>query len=258
MRAIAVDDEIYMLQTLLEAVEASADIESVQAFSSSAEALAYVEANKIDVAFLDVNMRGMGGLMLAERINELQPKCKIVFCTGYSEYAVSAFRLHVSGYLMKPITVEAVQKEIDHIKNVKKTEKVLTVKCFGNFEVLHNGEILPFKRTKSKEIFAVLVDRGGSGMTAKQICAILFPDDTDDTKNVAYLRQLILDLKNTLKEVGAEEVLQHDTPYYRIDTNKIQCDYLSYLETGRPEYLGAYMMQYSWAEDTGATLQFKK
>ena len=63
---------------------------------------------------------------------------------------VSAFQLHVSGYLMKPITPEAVQKEIDHIKGVKATEELLTIKCFGNFEVLHNGEVLPFKRKKAK------------------------------------------------------------------------------------------------------------
>ena len=196
--------------------------------------------------------------MLAEKILEVRPKCKIVFCTGYEEYAVSAFQLHASGYLMKPITAEAVQKEIDHIKDVKTVEKHLTVKCFGNFEVLHKGVILPFKRTKTKELFAVLVDRNGAGMTAKQICATLFPDDTDDVKNVAYLRQLFLDLKTTLKSVGAEDVLQHDTPYYRINTEKIKCDYLSYLETGRPEFHGEYMMQYSWAEETGAMLQNKK
>ena len=258
MRAIAVDDELYMLENLAEAVSASPDIESVRSFSVCSAALAYVEENPVDIAFLDINMRGIGGLMLAEKIIEVRPGCKIVFCTGYEEYAVSAFRLHASGYLMKPITPDAVQKEIDHIKNVKAAEKHLTVKCFGNFEVLHNGEILPFKRTKTKEIFAILVDRSGSGMTAKQICAILFPDDTDDAKNVAYLRQLILDLKNTLKGVGAEDVLQHDTPYYRIDTAKIQCDYLSYLETGRPKFHGEYMIQYSWAEETGAMLQFKK
>jgi hypothetical protein len=41
-------------------------------------------------------------------------------------------------------------------------------------------------------------------MTAKQICTVLFPDNTDDSKNAAYLRQLVLDLKNTLKAVGAE------------------------------------------------------
>ena len=258
MRAIAVDDEIYMLEPLQEAVSASSDIETVEAFSSCSAALAYATENPIDIAFLDINMRGIGGLGLAEKLLELQPQCKIVFCTGYEEYAVSAFQLHVSGYLMKPITVEAVQKEIDHIKGVKATEKLLNIRCFGNFEVFYNGEILPFKRKKAKELLAVLVDRNGSGMTAKQICAILFPNDVDDTKNAAYLRQLMLDLKNTLKMIRAEHVLRHDTPYYRIDTNLVKCDYLSFLETGRPEFRGEYMTQYSWAEETCAMLQFKK
>ena len=95
-------------------------------------------------------------------------------------------------------------------------------------------------------------------MTAKQLCAILFPDDTDDGKSAAYLRQLVLDLKNTLKLIHAEEVLKHETPYYRIDTNLIRCDYHSFLETGKPNFYGEYMTQYSWAEETCAMLQFKK
>ena len=258
MKAIAVDDEIYMLETLQEAVSASSDIEVVDAFSSCSAALAYATENPVDIAFLDISMRGIGGLGLAEKLLALQPRCKIVFCTGHEEYAVSAFQLHVSGYLMKPITAEAVQKEIDHIKGVKATEKLLSIQCFGNFEVLHNGESLRFKRRKAKELLAVLVDRNGSGMTAKQICAMLFPEDTDDTKNAAYLRQLVLDLKNTLKTIRAEDVFKHDTPYYRIDTNLVRCDYLSFLETGKPEFHGEYMTQYSWAEETCAMLQFKK
>ena len=258
MKAIAVDDEIYMLENLQEAVSVSSDIETVEAFFSCSAALAYATENPIDIAFLDINMRGIGGLGLAEKLLELQPNCKIVFCTGHEEYAVSAFQLHVSGYLMKPITPEAVQKEIDHIKGVKATEKLLTIRCFGNFEVFHNGEVLPFKRKKAKELLAVLIDRNGSGMTAKQICVILFPADTDDTKNSAYLRQLVLDLKNTLKTIRAEDVFKHDTPYYRVDTNLVRCDYLSFLETGKPEFHGEYMTQYSWAEETCAMLQFKK
>ena len=258
MKAIAVDDEIYMLETLQEAVSASADIDVVEAFSSCSAALAYVTEHPVDVAFLDINMRGIGGLGLAEKLLALQPRCKIVFCTGYEEYAVSAFQLHVSGYLMKPITPEAVQKEIDHIKGVRATEKLITIRCFGNFEVFHNGEVLSFKRKKAKELLAVLTDRNGAGMTAKQICTMLFPEDTDDTKNAAYLRQLVLDLKNTLKTIHAEEVLKHDTPYYRMDTNLVRCDYFSFLETGKPEFYGEYMAQYSWAEATCAMLQFKK
>ena len=258
MKAIAVDDELYMLENLEEAIRASSDISQVECFSTCSAALAYATDHPVDVAFLDINMRGIGGLGLAEKLIELQPRCKIVFCTGYGEYAVSAFQLHVSGYLMKPITAEAIQKEIDHIKGVKATEKLLTIKCFGNFEVLYNGETLPFKRKKAKELLAVLVDRNGAGITTKQICAILFPEHTDDTKNAAYLRQLILDLKKTLKMIRAEEVLQHDTPFYRIDTDLVKCDYFCFLETGKPEFYGEYMTQYSWAEETCALLQFKK
>jgi two-component SAPR family response regulator len=260
MIAIAVDDEALMLRALVRAISVSPDITDVVNFSDCEKALEYVKDHSVNVAFLDINMRGMGGLALATKIIELRPDCKIVFCTGYEEYAIPAFKLHASGYLMKPISAEDVQAEIDNIKGVQQKEKRLRVKCFGNFEVFAyaNDEPLQFKRSKTKELFAYLVDRNGAGMTAKQICAILFPDDTDDNKNVAYLRQLVLDLKTTLKTVGAENVLCHDTPCYRVDTKLLKSDYISYLETGKPEFHGEYMSQYSWAEETCAMLLFKK
>ena len=254
MKAIAVDDEILMLGALVKAISASPDISEVTKFSDCEKALEFVKTNPLDIAFLDINMRGMGGLALAEKILAERPDCKIIFCTGYEEYAVSAFKLHASGYLMKPISAEDVQAEINNIKGIRQKEKPLTVKCFGNFEVYAKDEKLVFKRLKTKELFAFLVDSNGAGMTAKQICAVLFPDDTDDVKNASYLRQLVMDLKNTLKSVGAEGVLRHETPCYRVDTTLIQCDYISYLETGKPEFRGEYMMQYSWAEETCAML----
>ena len=254
MIAIAVDDEVLMLGALVKAINASRDIREVTQFSDCEEALGFVKTHPVDIAFLDINMRGMGGLALAENIVAACPKCKIVFCTGYEEYAIPAFKLHASGYLMKPISAKDVQTEIDNIKGVRQKEKLLTVNCFGNFEVYANGEKLMFKRLKTKELFAYLVDRKGAGMTAKEICVVLFPDDTDDTKNSAYLRQLVLDMKSTLKAVGAENVFRHEKPYYRIDTSLLQCDYLTYLETGKPEFHGEYMMQYSWAEETCAVL----
>ena len=258
MIAIAVDDEPLMLGALTKAIKASPDISSVASFTSCEEALDFIKSNPADIAFLDINMRGMGGLSLAEKIIGFCADCKIVFCTGYEEYAIPAFKLHASGYLMKPISAEDVQGEIDNIKGIRQKAKLLTVKCFGNFEVYAKNEALVFKRLKTKELFAFLIDRNGARMTAKQICAVLFPDDTDDTKNSAYLRQLVMDLKNTLRAVGAEAVLCHETPCYRIDTNLVKCDYFSHLETGKPEFHGEYMTQYSWAEDTCAMLLFKK
>ena len=258
MIAIAVDDEALMLGALVAAIDASPDIAEVTKFSDCDEALEFVSKNNIDIAFLDINMRGMGGLALAQKILAVRPGCKIVFCTGYQEYAIPAFKLHASGYLMKPISAEDVQAEIDNIKGLRQLERPLTVKCFGNFEVYAKNEKLSFKRLKSKELFAFLIDRNGVSMTAKQICAVLFPDDTDDNKNAAYLRQLVLDLKNTLRSVGAEGVLCHETPCYRVNTNLIKCDYISHLESGKPEFFGEYMTQYEWAEETCAMLQFKK
>ena len=258
MIAIAVDDEVLMLSALVSAVKASPDISEVANFSDCETALEFIKYNTVDIAFLDINMRGMGGLTLAEKIIDICPDCKIVFCTGYEEYAIQAFKLHVSGYLLKPILAEDVQCEIDNIKRGLQKEKLLTVKCFGNFEVYVKNELLLFKRLKTKELFAFLVDRKGEKVTAKQISAALFHDDTDDTKNVSYLRQLVMDLKKNLKKLGAEAVLCHESPYYYIDTTLLNCDYISYLETGKPEFHGEYMTQYSWAEETCAKFLFEK
>ena len=255
MIAIAVDDEHPMLQALAEAVEASPDIQQLHTFSSCSSALEWLETNAANVAFLDISMRGMGGLALAEKIGQLQPGCKIIFCTGYEQYALDAIQLHCSGYLIKPITAQAVQKELDHIKLQPMSGKKLTVKCFGTFEVLHNGRPLTFKRTKAKELLAVLVDRNGAGMTGKQICAVLWPDDSDDSKNMDYFRHLVRDLRNTLDTAGVGSVLCHEQYQYRIDPAQINCDYHNYLQYGTPAFFGEYMTQYSWAEDTCGLLR---
>ena len=250
MIAITVDDERPMLKALTDIVKSSPDIEAVYDFSACTAALEWISKNSVGIAFLDINMRGMGGLALAEKITEIQPECKIVFCTGYEEYALNAIQLRCSGYLMKPITQEAVQKEIDHIKSKNASVSLLDVKCFGNFEVLKNGEALNFKRSKAKELFAVLIDRNGAGMTGKQICAVMWPENTDDVKNMDYLRHLVGDLKKALAQVGAEKVFCQEGYNYRIDTTRINCDYHNFLKTGKPQFHGEYMTQYSWAEDT--------
>ena len=250
MIAITVDDERPMLNALTDIVKSSPDIKEVYAFSACSTAIEWISQNSADIAFLDINMRGMGGLALAEKITEIQPDCKIVFCTGYEEYALNAIQLRCSGYLMKPITPEAVQKEIDHIKSKNPSVSLLDVKCFGNFEVLKNGEPLAFKRTKAKELFAVLVDRNGAGMTGKQICAVIWSENTNDVKNMDYLRHLVGDLKKALAQVGAERVFCQDGYNYRIDPTRINCDYHKFLKTGKPQFHGEYMTQYSWAEDT--------
>ena len=251
MIAIAVDDEYLMLKALTTAISASPDVSSVVEFQSCTAVLEWLGENYADVAFLDISMRGMGGLALAKKIAELQPDCKIVFCTGYSEYAFDAIQLRCSGYLIKPITKEAVQRELDHIKG-ENPHPSLKIRCFGNFDVFVSGKELVFKRMKTKELFAYLVDRRGAGVNTKEICAVLWEEDDDKKQN--YVRQLIMDLRSALKTAGISDILKYANGGYSIDIKDAECDYYSYLNTGTPKFHGEYMTQYSWAESTCAML----
>ena len=256
MIAITVDDERPMLEQLSQAVKASPDVFSVSEFTACTEALEWAKKTPVDIAFLDISMRGMGGMALSEKLLKLRPQCKIIFCTGYSEYAVDAFQMHVSGYLMKPITAEAVQREIDYIKGEKKLEKKLVIQCFGNFEVFSNGKPLTFRRSKARELLAFLIDRRGSGVTARQACTRLW-EEGDDARKMNYFYQLVDDLRYSLRNADAESVLVKNGNNYAVDVKQLDCDYLKYLRTGKPEFCGEYMSQYSWAEETCALL-FRK
>ena len=249
MIVIAVDDEPLMLGALVKAISASADVTSVTKFSGCEEAIAHISNNPADIAFLDINMRGMGGLNLAKKIQQICPQCKIVFCTGYEEYAIEAFKLHASGYLLKPISPADVQAEIDNIKGVRRREKPMEVKCFGNFEVYVNGEKLAFKRSKTKELFAFLVDRNGAGVTVAEIGVALWEDD-EDQKNHNYIHQLFYDLRHTLDAAGVGGIFKRNNYLYSVDPEKLDCDYYTFLKTGKPSFYGEYMTQYSWAEKT--------
>ena len=257
MIAITVDDEALMLGALAAAVKASPDITEVEKFSNCEDALGYVKDAPVDIAFLDINMRGMGGLALAEKIISACPDCKIVFCTGYEEYAIPAFKLHASGYLLKPVSAKDVQAEIDNVKGILKKQKPLEVKCFGNFEVYAKGEKLTFKRSKTKELFAFLIDRNGAGVSVAEIGVALWETD-EEQKNQNYIHQLFRDLRQTLETIGMDGIFERNNYLYSINPEKISCDYFNHLKTGKPEFLGEYMTQYSWAEGTCGLLWERK
>lgn len=255
MLIFALDDEHLLLRKLCRTILEILPEAEVRDFSRASAALAAMKEERLrpDIAFLDIEMPGMTGMGLAEAILEWDPECAIIFCTSYEQYAIDAIHLHVSsylGYLLKPITAQALKKEIDQALGRGKKGKRLSVRCFGTFEVLAHGEPLSFKRTRTKELLAFLVDRRGAGVTAKQICACLWDDGTNDTKNMNYLYQLFDDLRNTLSTAGAENVLQRKGYSYYVNTGLIDCDYYRYLESGKPEFRGEYMSQYSWAEET--------
>lgn len=261
MKALCVDDETILLNVLKKAVEASPDIDTVVGFTSAKKALDWAWENEFDIAFLDIQIGQMTGLELAKELKDIDPTIPVVFCTGYGQYALDAFKVHAVGYLTKPIYAKDVQEQIDNIKQMtgydKENKKRFRIQCFGNFECYVDDVPLEFKRKKSKEIFAYLVDRRGAAVTSGQITAVLFEDSMDEKKASNYLYQLLHHLKQVLASVGMEDVFLTLPNGYAINKELVNCDYYRYLDNDPQvmnSFRGEYMYQYDWAEETLATL----
>jgi two-component system LytT family response regulator len=204
MRILACDDERIPLELLTEAIREARPEAELIGFSDPAELLAFAEHSRADVAFLDIQMYGITGLELAKRLKDIMPDINIVFVTGYSQYAGEAFHLRASGYVMKPTTKEMIEEELEHLRNpvAEKHTTRLQVQCFGNFEVYSEGIPLHFEFSRSKELFAYLVDRRGAAVNTGELCSVLWDDDTYSRK--VQLRKHISDITHTLQSVGAE------------------------------------------------------
>ena len=90
MRVISVDDEKIILEDFVDMLKAMHEIDSVEGFTDCDEALEYVKNEEVDVAILDIHMRGMDGIELAKRMKVIKPGINIVFLTAYSEYSMQA------------------------------------------------------------------------------------------------------------------------------------------------------------------------
>lgn len=264
MQVIAVDDEEIALKNLELRLQECQEISQIMTFLKPADALAWLEKNLINVAFLDINMRRMNGLDLARAVKEKQPACAIIFVTGYSEYAVDAFKLKANGYLLKPVEVEDLRRELEHILDTnpphRLAKKEIEIRCFGNFEAFANHQPIKFERNKTKELLAYLVDLKGSAATTGELCAVLWEDKEDTPALRTQLRILLSDLLRSLKKVDGENIINKRRNYFAIATEQVDCDYYNLLKQDVDAinaYRGQYMTQYSWAEMTLSNLEYK-
>lgn len=259
MNIIAVDDEKLALDTLADSIKKTVPDADVNAFQRPEGALAYVREHPCEIAFLDIKMRGMTGLELARRLKDIRGDINIIFVTGYSEYSLDAFRLYASDYLLKPATPDAVGQAMEHLRNpvIPAHSKKIRFQCFGNFEVFADNRPLAFRRVRAKELLAYLVDRIGASATMGELMTVIWSDGPDTSSRQSNLRNLIAELKSVLSEVGAEHIILKKRNSIAIDCEAVDCDYYDFLRHipyAVNAYHGEYMMQYSWAEVTTASL----
>lgn len=250
MNIILVDDERLNLDNLEYTIGRVLPNTRYTSFSKASQAIEYIQNNCVDVAFLDINMRGIDGITIARMTQELWPNVNIIFCTGYSEYALDALELNCSGYIMKPVTEEKVRKAMENLRHPVAPDKRVEFKCFGNFEVCCDGSPVWFKYSRTKELLAYLVDRNGTSVSLKELSAALFEDD----QHRSYMYQIRLDLVNTLTELGVEDILVQSRGYLGINRDMVRCDYYDYLDKKLTPAVQEYMTQYSFAETTFADI----
>ena len=258
MKILLADDEISALQLLQEEVKEILPDAEMAGFQMPSRAMEYAEQNKIDVAFLDVEMPGMNGLELARKLKRTNANINIIFVTAYDEYGLEAMKLRASGYLQKPVSGKEIKEELEQLRYpVEQKHSGIFVRTFGQFDLFLDGKPVTFHRLKSKEVLAYLTDRKGGSVTKRELASILFEDREYDRTAQDYLNKIVRDLEKTLKEAGAEKMLIRQRNCYAVDPAEFQCDLYDY-ENGLPEALnafrGEYMKQYTWGEDTLGTL----
>ena len=120
MNCIAIDDEPLALDLFKDYIEKIPFLTLEKTFTNPIEALGYVQENKVDLIFLDVELPYLSGI---EFVKCLQTKPLIIFTTAYEKYAVTGYDLEITDYLVKPILFERFLKAVNKAYCLTKQNK---------------------------------------------------------------------------------------------------------------------------------------
>ncbi len=117
---LIVDDETLIRDTLAEYLEQEGF--TVTTCADGEEALETTRGSRFDVALLDVQLPGMDGIELLERLLKINPETFAISITAFAtvETAIAAFKLGAHDYLMKPIILEEVASKIRRLMDYRK------------------------------------------------------------------------------------------------------------------------------------------
>ncbi len=121
MKVIIVDDESAGRRTLRECCAAESDLEIVGEYADPREALTAIRASVPDLLFLDIQMDGLTGIELARALDPKRLPL-IVFVTAYDQYALEAFDVSATDYLLKPFGLERFSETVERARRRHRSE----------------------------------------------------------------------------------------------------------------------------------------
>ncbi|MCB9195406.1 MAG: response regulator [Flavobacteriales bacterium] len=114
MKAIIVDDERLARKELTNLLESFPDVQIIGECSNGKEAIDFINEQKPDIVFMDIEMPEMNGFEVLEKIDKTPA---VVFVTAYNDYAIKAFEVNAADYLVKPVDPNRLKETIEKIKS---------------------------------------------------------------------------------------------------------------------------------------------
>jgi len=239
IRVLLVDDEEEALNLMEILLKRIGHVEVDGKFTNAIRALEALDTLAVDAIFLDNQMPGMTGMEAARRIRERLPRLPIVFTTAYAEYAVEAFEVHSTDYLLKPITIDRLRQSVERVRefaaasstlsassNLEKPLPRFSIRCMGGFSIglpQEGDHQLSWKINKEKEVCAFLIHHDGRPADTGLIVESIWPGH-DVKKAKIYLYTCLSYLHKTLQEHGVPLVVEKDGHGFAIRMNGTQSD----------------------------------
>ena len=113
---IMVDDSRVILTDSLNVLSEVMPNATITGFIWPLKAIEYARMNRVALAVLDIELGTASGLDLCRTLLEINPRTNIVFLTAYADYSIEAWKTLASGFLLKPLTTEAVREQLKRLR----------------------------------------------------------------------------------------------------------------------------------------------
>ena len=112
---LLVDDESIILEGGLAILRQALPRAKVFGFTKPSQAVDFVRNHPVALVFLDIELGRLSGLDLCRELIRIRPRVNVVFLTAFQEYSFDAWDTGASGFLLKPLDVEAVRRQLLHL-----------------------------------------------------------------------------------------------------------------------------------------------
>ncbi|WP_214759775.1 MULTISPECIES: response regulator [unclassified Exiguobacterium] len=239
MRTILIEDEHHILGMMERIVKEEPSLEWVGSFQSPTQALTFIQEHPVDLVFLDIEMPEMTGLELATYLPE---RTQVVFTTAHQQYAVEAFNLHATHYLLKPITEQMIHSVIPRIVQryeaiqQKNPHQSCRIQFLDRFSVrTQDGNLVKWPTQKTEELFAYLVYHRKQVINKWVLAETLYPDIDEPQRALHNVYNAIYRLKKTLAEHELDITVKTINNGYSIELGEsCACDYYEWLDSAQP------------------------